>query len=442
MYPAIYKTLRGFTSNGRAVQRLLEEMQKSQWLSREELDSIRFGRLQNLVRHAYENIPYYRETYQKHDIHPQDIKSWKDFQSLPMLTKEEVVNNKEKMVWPEMRGKLGVVHTGGSTGMPLHCYVDQSYWQWMQAFEWLGRGWYDVKEGEKIAWIWGAERDMDDRSWKSRIKRNRFLDATYLNPSRMRAFAELLIRWKPAMFLGFPSAVALFAQFLSDNHIKGIRPKLIETTSEKLSRSQRKLLEDVFQCKVADAYGSREIGSITFECEAGNQHVMEGCHLELIDDGRPVPAGEMGEVVLTSLHQYGMPLIRYRIMDMGIYQPHACSCGRGLPSLREVVGRTSAFIVTADGQYTDAVFFEELFQEKPEIARYQIYQPDLEHLEVRLVVRGNAESAWQQKLLENIRVPFGPNMKISLRILDEIPLTTDGKLVTVVSDVLPPISAE
>ncbi len=443
MYPLIYRTIRLFYPGGFETRRLLNELEQSQWLPEEELVSRQLARLQQLVKHAYEQVPYYHDLYQSLDIHPEDIKTMQDFEALPLLTKEDVVNNADRLIASNFpRNRLQVIETGGSTGMPLRCFIDQSYWHWLPALEMRGHGWHGVSEGEKIAWIAGTRiKDLENQGWKERLKvritQQRYLNPICLTKARMQAFAELLVRWQPSMILAYPSALSLFARHLRENGIGGIRPKLIEVTSEKVTPSQRQLLEEVFQCRVIDAYGSRELGPLAFECEAGGLHVTEGCHLEAVANGRPVEPGQIGELVLTSLHQYGMPLIRYRIFDMGIYETHPCSCGRGLPILREVVGRTSSFIVTSDGQYTDGSFFEYTFQVKPEITRYQIYQPDLDRIEVRLVLRQEVDQPWLDCLRRELQAPFDSRLQITLRCINEISLTSSGKLLSVISDVQP-----
>ena len=437
--PVLYRTIRRFNPASFEFINLLEEFERNQWLSQEELAARRLDRIRALVRYAYENVPYYHDLYTRNHVHPSDLKNLVDFQNLPFLTKEEVVNNLDRLVAPARHGKLSLMETGGSTGMPLRCFIDNSYWAWMSAFEWLGRSWYGVREGEKIAWFWGAQPDLPHHGWlaflKARIKQHRFLNVQYLTRDRMQAFAEMLVHWHPTMFLGYPSSIYLFARYVRENRITGIRPKLIEVTSEKFQDSHRQLIEDVFQCRTANAYGTREIGSIAFQCEAGHLHVTEGCHLEVIANGKPAQAGQTGEVVLTSLHQYGMPFIRYRIMDAAVAKSDPCLCGRGLPVLHELTGRTASFIVTSDGQYTDESFFEYAFQVKPEIARYQVYQPDPDQIEVRLVLRQKVDPAWLDELYKELQKPFGSKLRIAVKIVDEIPLTSSGKLLSVISDV-------
>jgi phenylacetate-CoA ligase len=441
MHPWIYRAMRLFWSGGLETQRHLRELERTQWLSRPELEARQLGKLQQVVKYACEHVPYYRERYRREDIHPEDVKSLKDFQALPFLTREDVNNHLDALVSPDFRGKLYPNGTGGSTGQPVQFFVEDSFWRWNVALESRGRSWYGVQPGDKIAWVWGAERDMPGWSKKGRLRawitRQRYLNAYGLTEAKMQAFAEMLIRWQPAMFRAYASALSLFAEFIKKRGITGIRPRLVETTAEKLTEPQRRLFEEVFHCPVADCYSGREMATIAYQCEMGGMHVCETRYLEIVAYDQVVPSGQLGEVVLTSLHQFAMPFIRYKIGDMAIYEAGTCPCGRGLPVLREIVGRTADFLVTVEGQFVHGAVFARIFRSKPQVARYQVYQSDKKHLEVRLVCRQDVDSVWLENLRNEIQARFGKSMQISLQLVDHIELTPAGKHRFIISEVKP-----
>lgn len=192
---------------------------------------------------------------------------------------------------------------------------------------------------------------------------------------------------------------------------------------------------------MADWYSSREMGTIAFRCPQAGQHVAETRYLEVVAGERVVEPGEMGEVVVTSLHQYSMPFVRYKMDDVAAYEPSPCTCGRGLPVLREVVGRTNDYLVTVDGRFVHPEFFAYAFRAKPEITRYQAYQPNKHHLEVRLVCKGVVDQAWLEGIRRGLQVRFGDNMRISCQIVDDIPLTSAGKHRFIVSETKPDFRA-
>jgi len=441
MYSKIYRAVKLFWPGGWTNHKNLQELQRMQWLSSAELEAWKLQKIQHLVQYAYEHVPFYRERYQREDIHPADIKSLKDFQALPFLSKEDIKNNLDKFVSPELRRTVRPNETGGSTGQPIQFYVDSPFWRWNVALRNRARAWYGVHEGDKMALVWGAPRDMPSQSWKRQLRanimRHRVLNAFYMTEPEMQAFAEMLVDWQPTMIKAYPSALCLFAEFIKQRGITGIRPRLIETTSEKVTQPQRELLEEVFACPVADCYSSREFVTIAYECELGKLHVCETRHLEIVDNGQVVEPGQLGEVIITSLHQLAMPFIRYRIGDMAIYDANACSCGRGLPVLRDVAGRTHDFLVTADGHFVHGEFFAYTFRVKPEVVRYQIYQPDRNHLEVRLVCNQGLNDTWLDDVQTEIQSRFGHSTEVSLQIVNQIELTPSGKHRYIISDVKP-----
>ncbi len=441
MKPTLYSLLRPFWPGGETLQSLKKELAQTQWLSAEALEAWQFERIRRLVAYAYENVPYYNELYCSLDIHPEDIKSIGDFQKLPFVTREEINTHLREMTAWKTHGKLLADSTGGSTGEPLHFYREKAFDWWDPALELRGRGWYGVGEGEKMALVWGAKRDMHLQTWRERFKaillQERVLNAFNMTDATMAEFAGMLVKWKPAMFRAYASALALFAQYVKDHQINGIRPRIIETTAEKVTQPQRELIEEVFQCKVADWYSARELGTIAYQCPEGSLHVCETRYLEVVANDRPVKAGELGEVAITSLHQYGMPFIRYKIGDMAIADDGPCTCGRGLPRLKEVVGRLQDFLVTSEGQFVHGGYFPHTLRHWPQILRYQVYQPDRKHLEVRLMCKTSDDLAWISNLRNELRECFGVQMNISLNIVDEIPLTSAGKHRPIISEVKP-----
>lgn len=441
MYSNLYRAARLFWPGGWENYKNLQEINRTQWLSRQNLETWQFERVKKLVKYAYEHVPFYRERYRRLDIHPEDIKDMQDFQALPFLTKEDIKNNLDKLVSPHFRGKLYPNETGGSTGQPIQFFEEDSFWRWNVALRNRGRGWYGVHEGDKMALVWGAPRDMPDQNWKKRLRaslmRHRVLNAFSMTEDKMQAFAQMLVQWQPAMFKAYASALSLFAEFIKQQKITGIRPKFIETTAEKVTGPQRELLEEVFQCPVADCYSSREFVTIAYQCPSGGLHVCETRLMEIVSNDEVIEPGELGEVVVTSLHQFAMPFIRYKLGDLGIYETAPCSCGRSLPVLREIVGRTHDFLVTGDGQFVHGEFFAYTFRVKPEVVRYQVYQPDKNHLEVRLVCNQQVSETWLNNTRAEIQNRFGESTQISLQLVDQIQLTPAGKHRYIISEVKP-----
>ena len=442
MYSNLYHLMRKFFwRGGREIQRSLRELERTQWLSRSELEEIQFKKIQRLVSYAYDHVPFYRERYKKEDIHPQDIKNLKDFQAIPFLTRDDVNNHQDTLVSTEYRGEVFEDTTGGSTGLPMQFLMDRSTSWWSYAVETRCRGWYGVRPGDKRAWVWGALKDFPSWHWQDRlaayIKRYRYLNSHTITEPKMQTFAEMLLKWQPTMFRAYPTALSIFAHYLKEQGITGITPKLIETSAEKLMPSERQLFEEVFRCPVADHYSSWEIYDMAYQCPAGGLHVSEDRYLELVANGQVVQAGQMGEVVITSFTQYAMPFIRYKNEDLGIYELEACSCGRGMPVLQEIVGRNTDLLSKPDGNVFHWSGIYVVMRDKSEVSQYQVYQPDREHLEVRLVCKQRVDSALLENIRNELQAYLGESMHISVKLVDRIELTPSGKHRYIISDVKP-----
>ena len=441
MYATLYSAIRPYWHGGRDIRDNRRQLERTQWLSPAELRDWQLERLRALVRHAYDNVPYLRRRYQAAGIQPEDITAFNDFEKLPFMTRDDLNEHLEELVPREWRGRVEPNSTGGSTGQPTRFYIDDSYHWWDWALELRGRSWYGARDGERLAWVWGAERDMPAGASRARLKagitRQKYLNAFSMTEAKMAEFAALLVRWRPAMIRAYASALTLFAQFLVDHRVEGIRPKLIEVTAEKVTDGQRELLERTFGCPVVDWYTAREFGTIGFQCPAGSLHMCETRIVEVVANGRAAHAGQPGEVVITSLHQYGMPFIRYKLGDMAVRQSEPCACGRGLPVLKEIVGRTQDFLVTSTGEFVHGAYFPHTLREYPVIRRYQVRQPDCEHLELRLILAPEASLDCLEGLRSRLQHRFGAGMEISLQRVDTIELTRAGKHQPVVSSVRP-----
>ncbi len=443
MYTNLYSLLRySLWKGGKQIKNYLEELEQSQWMSQEAIKNMQLAKIQQLLCYAYDHVPFYKDRYDKERIHPKDIRSLQDFQSIPYLTRDDVVNNLELLLAKGYKYKLVKDKTGGSTGRPMTFYMDQPTAWWSNAVETRYRGWHGVRPGDKRAWVWGALKDFPPWQWKDRLKtyanRYRYLNAHTMLPENMLDFAKLLQRWKPAMFRAYPSAMYIFAKFLQEQGINDIQPKLIETTGEKLQKNHLKLISEVFNCRVAEHYSSWEIYDIAYQCPEKGLHVSEDRYLELVNEkGKEVSNGEIGEVVLTSLTQYGMPFIRYKNEDLGIYEGSSCKCGRGMPVLREVVGRFQDLLVRPDGQAVYGALVDYITHDKTEVERFQVYQPDKNNIEIRIVPKTDIDESWIEQIISETQPFFGEGMDITVKMVAEIPLTTSGKLQTVISKVRP-----
>jgi phenylacetate-CoA ligase len=268
---------------------------------------------------------------------------------------------------------------------------------------------------------------------KDFVMNRKRISAFDMSEKSMEEYYETCKRFKPKFLYGYTSALYKFAQYLQDNnkvrHLLNL--KVVISSSETLYGHQRRLLEEVFGCKVANEYGTAEVGIIAFECPHGGMHITsENVYVELLRNGQPVKEGQTGEVVVTGLRNYAMPLIRYKLGDLATRSAKSCPCGRGLPLLESIQGRDNDMVVTSNGNVLHSEIFayinRDLIEEGFLVKEFKITQKARDKLKV-LVLKGvkeNVIEAMRRKIEERV----GGNIKIDFEPVEKIPLEKSGKV--------------
>lgn len=414
--------------------RTLKTLMATQWLPEERLRQLQWQRVQEIIVYAYGHSDYYRSLFDAHGISPDRITP-ENFSRIPVLTKKLIQEHGDRLLSRAYR-KEDLIHakTGGSTGKSLHVYSDRHWLEIRTADALRSNRWAGWDIGMKVAAIWGNPAVPDD--WRSRLRnalrdRTLYLDTMNLSPLTMGAFVERWRRERPDIVFGHSHSIFILARFLEDQKISDLRPKGILATSMMLIPQERATIEKVFRCKVTDRYGCEEVGLIASECEQhqGMHLDIEHLYIEFLDDeGRPVADGQNGRIVVTDLFNRGMPLIRYGVEDMGIPTSRKCSCGRGLPMMERVTGRTADFLVRPDGSLVAGVsLVERTLTAIQGIEQMQFVQEQAELLRVNLVVRDGYDGNGEIALRRELQHVFGPEMRLELRYLDGIPQEPSGK---------------
>ncbi|HET9663825.1 MAG TPA: AMP-binding protein, partial [Burkholderiales bacterium] len=336
-----------------AVRRSLEE---SQWWDSERLQSLQLAGLRKLLQHAAEHVPYYRTLFQAQGFDPRGVKALADVARLPLLSKADVRKNLERLKADGAQG-LTRFNTGGSSGEPLIFFLDRERVSHDVAAKWRATRWWGVDIGDPEIVVWGSpiELGAQDRMRGIRdvLMRTELLPAFEMSQAKLDEFVRRIRHRRPKMLFGYPSALAHIARHALRRGIAmdDLGVKVAFATGESLYDRQRQDIERVFDCEVANGYGSREGGFIGHQCPAGGMHITaEDLIVEIIDErGRPLSAGRQGEIVVTHLATKQFPFIRYRTGDVGVLSAQRCVCGRGLPLLQEIQGRTTDFVVAQDG---------------------------------------------------------------------------------------------
>jgi phenylacetate-CoA ligase len=422
----------------------LRELERTQWLSRAELERSQFQSLQRLISHAFENCPYYQEAWRSMGLNPQGLKRLADFSDWPVITRETIHENRSVLRAQVPGLRLIAKSTGGSSGVPLQFDLDTNssdrrFAAWHRGYSWAGAG-----PGSKQFYLWGA--DMRPRpNWRrqkenfhNRLYRKRVWNSFDLTEQRMPDLLDDLNRYRPDVIVAYTKPIYELTRQIDERGIRPFQPKSIVVGAEKLHDFEREMIERVFAAPVFETYGSREFMLIGAECDRHNgMHLnMEHLLVEVLDAaGQPTPAGQEGKLVVTDLYNYGMPFIRYATGDRAVAGLDECSCGRGLPLLRKITGRQLDMLRTPDGRLIPGEFFPHLIKDYRAIRRFQVVQeqPDLVLLRLVTDASWNAETSGQLESL--IRRTLGPTVRFEVQLVDDIPLTAIGKHRVVINKV-------
>jgi len=427
----------------RKVLLYLNFLEKSQNWSYAKLLEFQLCELKRLLVHAYTNVPFWNNQFRKLGVSVEEAMNYKVFQELPIINKQIIRENFQQMKAVNFKGQVWGKSTGGSTGEPLYFqYTPESY-DWRVAVSKRGYSWAGCEDGIKQAYIWGD--DLGKTQFLKQTKKNLhrcFLRHKYFNcfnfgRQEMERAVKDMNKFKPEIIVGYANPLFNFAKFVRDRKKINFQLKSIISAAEKLHDFQRKEIEDVFGCEVFATYGSREFMLIASECEehCGLHINMENLFVEIIkEDGSPALEGEIGEVVVTDLHNFAMPFIRYKIGDMAISTNKVCPCKRGLPLLADVTGRSLDMIVSIDGKYIAGEFFPHLMKDYKEVKKFQVLQDKEDHLVVKIIKAEVFSDSRLNLLKQAILHAVGQKMQVDILFVDDIPLTPSGKYRITVSE--------
>lgn len=418
----------------------LEELRKKQWNGLQINKKKQAKKLYNLVKYAENNIPYYRDIIRNKKISYSRKTIFQDIKKLPVLTKEDIDKNFDSLINKNIKSCTNT--SGGSTGKQVTFLQTAHMYDYDAATTSLSKEWAGRKEGELIIKLWGSERDAlkGGSGWKGFLVRN-FTNVILLNTYLMTEedilnHISTINKKRPKILVAYADCAFEVAQFILDNNIKVYSPTAIITSAGTLFPKFRQIIQQAFQCPVFDRYGSREVGGVAFECNKHNGlHVNIFNHyVEILDNKlRDVKKeGAKGEIYVTSLHNYAMPLIRYRIEDIGQVTNKKCACGRGLPLIKKIEGRVGYTIRTKHSSVSSTALTTTFYYPKS-IKRYQVIQNKNNFL-IKIEVRDKRQWQKDQKELLLKLQKLLKGTKIEFRIVNKIHPTKSGKFLFFINE--------
>ena len=419
----------------------LRRLECTQWCSLDELQALQQAELRKLLSHAGQSVPSYRACFEQAGLDPSQLRL-DELRKLPLLTREDAMRDFEARKSSQPPLPMIDKATSGTTGAPLVFAYDPGSEYWRQATKLRGYAWAGYQTGDRSLHFWGSPtveapplRKRAKVSIDHFVRREHYVDCTDRSEERLAQVVALMRKLKPAVLVCYAQAGAALARYINDKGSRDWANLAVIAAAERLFPNDRESMVEAFGPNVFETYGNREVMLIAAECEAhcGLHLSMENLIVELVvregEAERPARDGELGEVVVTDLHNYGAPFIRYVTGDLAIAcAPERCACGRSLTRLERVEGRTTDTLRDGAGRAVSGLFFNVLFAGLAhKIREFQVVQRKDRAIDLKLV----PTSAFDDGLLEQLRSHCGkhiPGVELRTEIVTQLIPDRGGKL--------------
>lgn len=411
------------------------QLMKEQYLSQEEIRENINKRLKNIIAYSYENVPYYKNLFNKHNLRPEDIKTTDDIFKIPILEKETVRTQPEELISKLYnKKKLLCINTSGTTGKTMKIYVDKDSRRYGYAFYTRFKKWAKVGNGKNITFagrVFIPPKQRHKIFWRYNAIMNNYLFSSYhISEENIPYYIAKMNMIEPEFIDSYPSSIYNIARFALQKGLHIHSPKAIITSSETLLDYQREIISKAFNAPIFDQYGSAEQVLFISQCEYGTYHIHpEFGLIEIIKNND----NEAGEVIATGFTNKAMPLIRYRIGDTAILGEDGCECKRNFSVIKKIIGRVDDMIITPEGNYVGRL--DPIFKGLSTIKHAQIVQEKLDQIVVNIVPAEDYHNDDGQVVVKELKKRLGEKMHITINVVSDIPLTKAGKFRSVVSKV-------
>lgn len=423
---------------GPDTDRLIEEaLERERW-SRERWKAWQDETQVRLLRRAATQTPYYRKLWEDRRRNG-DRSSYEYLENWPVLDKEPLRENPMAFVAEDCDvKKMFHEHTSGTTGKSLDLWWSRKMVQeWYALFEARWRVWNGVTRHDRWAIVGGQlvtpveKRKPPFWVWNTALNQL-YMSSYHLAPDLIPHYLDALAKYRIKYLWGYTSSLHALAQEALRLGRRDLRMAVAVTNAEPVFDYQRRDIEEAFGCPLRETYGMSEAVAAASECEAGNLHLWPEVGLvEVFGGNEPLPKGETGEMICTSLLNMDMPLIRYRVGDQGIVPPDnvSCRCGRTLPLISSVEGRSDDMLYTADGRRIGRL--DPVFKSHLPIREAQIVQETLTRVRVRYVPAPDFTPQAGDSIIERLQARMGP-IEVVLEAVSEVPRTASGKFRAVI----------
>lgn len=437
---------------------------KTQWYSRDELLSLQFKKLQDILVYSYEYVPFYKKRFDDLGMKPDDIRDFGDFNKIPSLKRQEIIDNHvdmldvrfleslkkidpDKQAPGKPRGlslfskhKLIMNTSSGSTGAPTVFYEDGTQTGLNWANELRIKSWFGADPGSKEVRFLRASREELSKniiaSLRKYVWNQLLLPGVNLREDDHATSFERIMNFRPKILWGFTSAISELAQFMIDNKldIKDASPNVAITWAAPLYDFEEKRIETAFKCKVTNLYGTREVGHIATRCPEGLMHINEE---SLYVENKEGDSESGREILCTSLVKGPMPFIKFETGDIGEIAEQNCTCGRHLKVINNLLGRTGEVIFDKDGKMIAPNVWCRFFMEgklASRINRFQIHYMKNKDIEMKIEQGKNFNEETDELIKKKFYSQFSNNNNLIINYVDKIEPTKSGKYKMIIND--------
>jgi len=424
-----------------------EALKRTQYLSSKDLKELQLLKLQKLVRHCYNQVPYYKKKFDEINLKPSDIKTLDDIIKIPTLSKDDIRENIYFKLFSKNHNKRNMLKivTSGSTGQPFVVYADKKQLEIRLASTIRSAEWSGWEFGDRQVRLWHQTIGMNFfQVFKEKLDaifmRRLFIPAYEMKEKSLENFFNKIKKHKPVLIDGYAESFNFLSQYLTNHPKIKFKVKSIMSSAQILPDPVRDLIETRLDCKVYDKYGSREFSGIAYEDNSNYGHIvqMESYIVELLKNNIPAKPNEDGEVIVTDLNNFSFPLIRYRIGDLAeaLDNSDLSKFEIQMDRIGKIKGRTQALVHCSNGKWLPGTFFAHFFKEYSDfIFQFQVVQEQRGEFDLKLIKTDFYNSKIENKILEELKVFTGSDTKITILYVDEIKLIETGKRSPVISKV-------
>ena len=418
---------------GREFEGHLARLLETEKFSRAEIRAFQDERVRELIRYAYDHVPFHRDRMRERKLMPADIRTVDDLQKLPVLTKEEVRSNRDRLLSTEARSAdLQHRHTSGTTGKALELYVSRSAIAMQWAIWWRHRMRFGVQPGTWHVNFTGkvvvpmAQNDPPYWRW-NRPVHQALINMQQLTPAKIGPILRFLDEQSFALYTGYPSIIHALVMAANQAGLKLTNPpKLIATGAENILENQRADIVEFTESVVTDQWGMTEACANASQCCNFAYHEdFEFGVVERVEESQSNDVRQ-GRLLCTGFTTPEFPVIRYDVGDIGIWPTEQkCSCGLESPFLQGILGRVDDYVLTPEG--TQIMRFDYIFKHAPNVLECQVVQECKGEIILRLVCRYGYNTADELTLREEVRRWISPTLSCRFEYVSEIPREANGK---------------